>query len=207
MLRDTNSPQTTFSANAADNPYQQVPLSPTSASPNIHNAVLASLHTSTTESVLEWAHFDSFPSLRQNYVSIFHLEQSREPILERKTAIYLCVSLEELDSIIQSFQSTVNFWYPTMSKANIEASRLLITLDEAIDSTSSCLAFLVMALGCASQSISGLFESQNPGQGTSDYRRGRRNMADMYFDGAMKKLHLAHMEVSSTATQCLIFTA
>jgi len=31
---------------------------------SMHNAVLAPLHNSATEYILEWPHFDPFPSLR-----------------------------------------------------------------------------------------------------------------------------------------------
>ncbi len=38
-------------------------------------------------------------------------------------------------------------------------------------------------------------------------RAAQKAMGDMYFDSAIKKIHQAHMDVSSTATHCLFFTA
>jgi len=140
-------------------------------------------------------------------VSIFHLEQSREPIKMRASTMYPYVSGADIDHIFTSFGNSVNFWYPTMSTDKLKAAQSLISDREADDSTSSCLAFSVMALGCANLAISG------PGAGTDlskaaiECRADQRAIGDMYMDAVLKKLYVVHMEISTTATQCLFFVA
>lgn len=173
----------------------------------VHNATLSSLHTSTTESVLAWPHFDTFPSLRRTYRPIFNLEQSRAPLTTRPSEVTPYLGSEEIRQIIQSFQSSINFIYPTMARAKLESiqNRMLNgTIDHSVE---SCLALLVMALGCASQSVSLLFHSPILGQGEKAYQQSRRSLAEMFFDGVMKRLHNAHLEVTQEATQCLFFIA
>ena len=178
---------------------------------NLENAILDSLHTSTTESILAWPHFDSFPSVRDNYVSIFQLEQSRPSLRLRSSTLYPYLPPAELSEILGAFQHGVNFWYPTLSLSQLDDVQTLMAagLSESADSIASCRAKLVMALGCASQVVSGLID---PGEGPisreeRSYRASRRAMADVYFDGALKTMHLVHMEMSCTAVQCLFFTA
>ncbi|TVY89078.1 hypothetical protein LAWI1_G004735 [Lachnellula willkommii] len=212
-LRPIDSSQETSSVAATD-PFsqQRSPPSSTSKPEDLQNAVLDSMHTSATESILQWPHFDVFPSLRQMYVSVFHLEQCREPIKMRASTMYPYVSAADMDHIIMSFGNSVNFWYPTMSIEKLKAVKCLISDRdrEAEDSTSSCLALLVMALGCANLAIPG------PAAGTSrtdlskaavEGRAARRAIGDMYMDTVLKKLYVVHMEISTTATQCLFFVA
>lgn len=208
-LPPIESPQETLSITATDQlSHQRSPHSSASNPQNLQNAVLDSMHTSATESILQWSHFDIFPSLRQMYVSIFHLEQSREPIKMRASTMYPYVSGAEIDRIITSFGSSVNFWYPTMSTDKLKAAQSLITDGEADDSTSSCLAFLVMALGCANLTISGSAAGTNLSNTEVESRAAHhRAMGDMYMDTVLKKLYVVHMEVSTTATQCLFFVA
>lgn len=170
------------------------------------------MHTSTTESVLQWPHFNVFPSLRDDYVSIFELEQSRPAVKMKPTSImYPFVSDEDTDAILEAFQSNVNFWYPTMSRNQLDKVRLLVKCSNAgvteEYTVESCLAHLTMALGCASQTVSDLL----PGTPFTDRelkrRAQRRDMADLYFDHALRRLHVVHMDVTSVATQCLFFTA
>ncbi|KAK3362416.1 hypothetical protein B0T25DRAFT_6090 [Lasiosphaeria hispida] len=176
---------------------------------NLENAVLDSWHTSTTESVLNWPHFDVFPSLRHDYVSIFQLEQSRPPMRTRAATMYPYVTAEDVDGILESFEHAVNFWYPTMSRGQLGQMRLIITsgaFDE--DGPHTCLALLTMALGCASEAISALTLGAAILSDEEKKRRaGRRAMGDIYFDSALKKLYVAHTGVSSTATHCLFFAA
>ncbi|KAI3397163.1 hypothetical protein diail_11137 [Diaporthe ilicicola] len=195
------------------------------------NAVLDSMHTSTTESVLQWPHFDVFPSLRNDYVSIFELEQSRPPIKMRPSAVmYPFVTDDEMDSILDAFQNGVNWWYPTMSHHQLEKVRLTVKCFNAgvaeEHSVEACLAFLTMALGCACQATAGLASAPTTTAATTttntattaisdddnhdeDLKRRaqRREMGDLYFDHALRRLHVAHMDVGSTATQCLFFAA
>lgn len=179
---------------------------------SLENAVLDSMHTSTTESVLQWPHFDVFPSLRNDYVSIFELEQSR-PALEMKppSTVYPFVPEENADVILEAFQNNVNFWYPTMSRDQLSKVRLMskclnasVTEECTVD---SCLAHLTMALGCASQTIAGLSSGTRLTDEELKKRALWRERADLYFDHALRRLHVVHMDVSSVATQCLFFTA
>ncbi|KAK0730928.1 hypothetical protein B0H67DRAFT_563292 [Lasiosphaeris hirsuta] len=176
---------------------------------SLENAVLDSWHTSTTEAVLNWPHFDVFPSLRHDYVSIFQLEQSRPPMRTRAATMYPYVTAEDVDGILQSFEHAVNFWYPTMSRGQLEQMRMIITsgaFDE--DGPHTCLGLLTMALGCASEAISGLtLGAAMLSDEERKKRAGRRAMGDIYFDSALKKLYVAHTGVSSTATHCLFFAA
>lgn len=170
------------------------------------------MHTSNTESVLQWPHFDVFPSLRDSYVSIFELEQSRPTIAMRLTAImYPLVSDEEMEAILEAFQHNVNFWYPTMSQHQLGKVRLMVKCFNAgvteEQSVETCLAFLTMALGCASQTIAGLALGSTVTDEELKLRGKQRELGDFYFDHALRRLHIAHMGVGSTATQCLFFTA
>ncbi len=120
---------------------------------NLENAVLESMHTSTTESVLQWHHFDAFPTLGRDYVPIFQLEQCRTPIRTGHTSVYLYTKPEDVEEILLSFEQTVNFWYPTMSRTQIHNARMIMTTVPTAtledDSVHICLALLTMALGCA----------------------------------------------------------
>jgi hypothetical protein len=197
-----SSPQTYHTASVVDDHR-----SPARSEQNIQNAVLSPFHTSTTESVLHWPHFDVFPSLRQNYVPVFNIEQSRSPVSERPTSMFPYVGSEDLRQIILSFQYNINFWYPTMSYAKINDLRLIVAEGNVGYDTPSCLALLVLALGCASQSVEKMYDGDELNRMDTDYPRSRRSMAEMYFDGVLKKVHVAHMEMSTAATQALFFVA
>ncbi|KAK3947841.1 hypothetical protein QBC32DRAFT_374004 [Pseudoneurospora amorphoporcata] len=138
---------------------------------NLENAVLESRHTSTIESILQWPHFNVFPTLRNDYTSIFHFEQSR-PRIKTKTA-----------NLFPNFDD-----------------------DDGLD---VCIAFLTMALGCASKVTAGLMEGaalpESEQRRRATYRATARG--DMYFESALKKLYVAHMDVNSIAAQCLFFVA
>ncbi|OLN88989.1 hypothetical protein CCHL11_06017 [Colletotrichum chlorophyti] len=192
--------------NEAHHP-QRTPISETYQN-NFENAVLDSMHTSTTESVLQWPHFDVFSSMRDGYVSIFHLEQSRPPLKTRSTTMYPYVTAEDIDGIIESFEQTINFWYPTMSRSQLAQVREIISdgIPEE-DSILVCLALLTMALGCAGQVTAGLTSNAAMSDEERKRRANRRAMGDMYFDSVLKKLHVVHMNVGSMATHCLFFAA
>ncbi|KAF6824803.1 C6 zinc finger domain-containing protein [Colletotrichum plurivorum] len=199
-----------FSGSEMHHPHpQRTPLSDGQQyQNNLENAVLDSMHTSTTESILQWPHFDVFSSMRDGYVSIFHLEQSRAAVRTRGTTMYPYVTAEDIDGILGSFERTVNFWYPTMSRGQLAQVRSLIS--EGIpeeDSILACLALLTMALGCAGQVTAGLTGGAALSEEERKRRAARRAMGDMFFDGVLKKLHVVHTNVGSTATHCLFFTA
>jgi hypothetical protein len=197
-----SSPQTYHTASIVEDHR-----SPARSNKNIHNAVLSPFHTSTTESVLHWPHFDVFLSLRQNYVSVFNIEQCRSPILGRPTSMFPYVGSEDLTQIILSFQYNVNFWYPTVSYAKTNDLRLIVTEGNVSNDTPSCLALMVLALGCASQSVERMYDGNKLNSIDMGYQKSRRSMAEMYFDGVLKKIHVAHMEMSTAATQSLFHVA
>jgi hypothetical protein len=170
---------------------------------SIQNAVISSDHTSATESILQWPHFDAFPSLRQNYIPTFILEQSRALVSERGVAIYPFIGPGDLNSIAQSFKRNVNFWYPTMSIAKIHELGLRISRGDVSNSTISTLALLVSALGCASQHVETYYSTEFSSEAEIHDDQSWKSLADMYFDGVLKNIHIAHMEMTSTATQCL----
>ncbi|KAK1538744.1 C6 zinc finger domain-containing protein [Colletotrichum costaricense] len=187
---------------------QRTPISEPQYQNNFENAVLDSMHTSTTESVLQWPHFDAFPNMRDGYVPIFHLEQSRPAVKTRATPVYPYVTAEDIDEIIESFEHTINFWYPTMSRNQLEQVRNLIAdgIPEG-DSILVCLALLTMALGCVGLVTTGLASTSSLSEEDRKRRASKRAMGDMYFDSVLKKLHVVHTNVGSTATHCLFFTA
>ncbi|KAL1878129.1 hypothetical protein VTK73DRAFT_8009 [Phialemonium thermophilum] len=188
------------------------PSEPNNAS-YLENAVLDSMHTSTTESVLQWPHFDAFPSLREDYVSIFDLEQSRLPFLTRGTPVCPYASPEDVDAILDAFGHAVNFWYPTLSRDQLHRARTAVVttwgFEENDNDAEGCLALLTMALGCASQVVSGLVSGGGAALSDDERKRraARRAMGDMYFDRVLKKLHVVHTDVSPTAAHCLFFVA
>ncbi|KAK9776135.1 putative C6 zinc finger domain-containing protein [Seiridium cardinale] len=178
---------------------------------NLENAILDSLHTSTTESILSWSYFDAFPSIRQNYTSIFQLEQSRPSLLMRTNSMYPYLSPVDLDAILNSFQGAVNFWYPILSLSQLENTRSLVAqgLLESTDLVGSCCAQLIMALGCAGEVVRGLVYSEDTitNREEVEFRRARKAMGDLYFDGALRAMHMVHSEMSCMAVQSVFFAA
>lgn len=192
-------------------PHQNLPYHPDDGDNvnNLENAVLESRHTSTTESILQWPHFTVFSSLRNGYISIFHLEQSRPRIKTKSANIHPYIREEEVDSILAAFEHAVNFWYPTTSTNQLRNVRTIITnknFDDN-DELGSCLALLSMALGCASKVTAGLMGGVVLPEIEQKRRATYRATGDMYFESALKKLYVAHMDVNSIATQCLFFAA
>lgn len=166
------------------------------------------MHTSTTESILQWPHLKAFSSLHTNYVPTFQLEKSQPSLVIKKTVSYPYLTAEDTTAILDSFSHHVNFWYPTLSQSQLQQIRLSFGCsvpDE--DSVAACLGLLTMALGCASQVTASL----NTESGLSDTqlqnRLLKRRIGDSYFQGALKMIHLAHLEISSEATQCLFFVS
>lgn len=124
----------------------------------------------------------------------------------RPTVVYPYVAAEDIDNILDSFEHNANFWYPTLSQSQLDKSRAMLKSEGPIDdSLDACLALLTMALGCASQVTTGLTENERLTDQEARRRVSKRKMGDLYFDSALKKLHVAHLSVTSTATQCLFF--
>lgn len=169
------------------------------------------MHTSSTETVLQWPHFDVFPGLRDDYTSIFHLEQSRPPLRARPSSWHPFLSAREVDDILAAFGETVNFWYPTMTVSQLAAVRALMTGDGAAEADQDigfCLALLTMALGLAGQVTAGLTSADATASAEDEERRAaKKAMADAYFDSALKRLHVVHTHIGSAATHCLFFIA
>lgn len=181
---------------------------PDSPGDHISNATLSAFHASTTESILAWPHFDDFPSLREDHsLSVFHLESSRAPLAPRATTVHPYASRSEIDRVLQSFQRNVNFWYPTMSVAQAAEVQVHIAAGMFADSVKSCLALLVMALGCASELVRSYEEHEDPDSDELELRSHRCAMGQLYFDCAFKKIYLAQAECTVDAVQSLFFTA
>ena len=175
---------------------------------NMVNAILAPLHTSATESVLKWTNFANFPELRSlEGVSIFQLEQHRSPVLEKRSVMYPYVSPDTIEVIIDAFQQNINFWYPTLSQQKIDSLKATIISGDLDQSCHSCLALLLMALGCACDSIAPLFKGGDVDLTATEYHQQRREMAESYFDGAMKRLHTASFEISIDAAECSLLAS
>lgn len=124
----------------------------------------------------------------------------------KQSTIYPYVTAEDVDSIMLSFQKNVNSWYPTMSQRQVERTKTLlnsgVTPEDTVD---ACLALLTMALGCASQVTADLEGTNTLSDHETRRRASRRQMGDVYFDAALKKAYVTHLEVSSTSAQCLFY--
>ena len=218
--RDTEESQGSLSldpsltSNATSCLQTQTPLSEdryiSNLASGLDNAVLESMHTATTEFILQWPQFDMLESLRRECVSVFRLEQSRMPLKISSAPVYPYVGLEEIDAILDSFQTNVNFWYPTMSLAQLEVVRELAQSGRITDEgPEACLALLTLALGCACQATKssvGADQSQL-NENDAKNRAATLKLGGIYFEVALKKLHIAQMIVSTPATQCLFFVA
>lgn len=200
------SPQASSSSIAADSVRQASGGYPGAHDDDISNALISSFHQSTTEAVLAWSIFDKFPSLcSERNVSFFNLEKSRPSLLERTmTAVCPYLVPGEARSITLAFQKSVNFWYPVLSNPRIKQLEAKVNGANLEPGTSSCLAMLMMALGCASEVAlyngSGVDIEQNKNGAPS------RSLSGKFFDVALKMIHHAHMETSAEATQCLFYT-
>lgn len=200
------SPQASSSSNATDSIRQTSGGYLGGHDDDISNAMISSFHQSSTEAVLAWSIFDKFPSLcSERNVSFFYLEKSRPSLLERTTTA-VCPYLVpgEVRSIILSFQRSVNFWYPVLSNLRVKQLEGMINRANLEPGTSSCLATLMMALGCANK-VSVYAGSE------ADIERGgngapSKSLGAKFFDVALKMIHYSHMETSAEATQCLFYT-
>ncbi|MBE3047741.1 hypothetical protein IMZ48_35575 [Candidatus Bathyarchaeota archaeon] len=168
------------------------------------------MHISTTESILQWPHFDAFPSLRQDVKPIFAIEQSRQPMAIPPNPTYPHIDTETLSAILAAFESNVNFWYPTLSQSQLEKVRAV--LEDGVpddDTVQCCLTLLIMALGCVSRAVTNLRAARKYNEDEDEKQRRVRlaRMGHDYFQLAMKKIHVVHLDVSSASTQCLLFTA
>ena len=174
----------------------------------VDNAIISEAHNSTTESILAWPIFDSIPSIRvHRSASIFNLENSRTPLVSMRRPSPPYVSEEDTDRILYAFQSTVNFSYPVISLEDLSRCRSrAVSGDLADDSLDSCLALLVMALGCAAELISELLPRENDISFTLTHHP-MRQLSKLYFEAAIKPIHNAYTEISTASAQCLMLAA
>lgn len=86
----------------------------------------------------------------------------------------------------------------------MEIQILSNSLDEDI---ASCLALLVMALGCASELIRSIGSDTMASAEELEQRHRWQLMSGLYFDLSFRKIHLAQAECTTEAVQCLFFTA
>ncbi|KFY31699.1 hypothetical protein V493_00879 [Pseudogymnoascus sp. VKM F-4281 (FW-2241)] len=170
------SPQITHTHDIADRSSHRQSQSATGNDANgVHNAILSCLHTSTTESVLDWPHFDIFPSIRQNYIPIFQLEKSRSSLTTMTSTAVPYLRADEVQQVVEAFQSSINFFYPTMLKDKLLAVQNLVLSGNLDDSVSSCISLLVMALGCASQVVNVLFDASDLTAESLEYQLSQRS--------------------------------
>lgn len=202
------SPEVTHSHDIAErSSHHQSQSTTANDTQGVHNAVLSGLHTSTTESVLDWPHFDIFPSIRQNYIPIFQLEKTRSSLRTMTSTSVPYLRADEVQQVVEAFQSSINFFYPTMLKDKLLAVQHLVLSGNLDDSVSSCISLLVMALGCASQVVSLLFNAEALTPESLEYQLSQRRLAEIYFDGVLKRLYTIQLEISTESTQCLFFVA
>jgi hypothetical protein len=114
---------------------------------------------------------------------------------------------DEVQQVVEAFQSSINFFYPTMLKDKLLAVQHLVLSGNLDDSVSSCISLLVMALGCASQVVSLLFNAEALTPESLEYQLSQRRLAEIYFDGVLKRLYTTQLEISTESTQCLFFVA
>ena len=202
------SPQTSSSSIAADS-IRQTGGNHGAHEDDISNAMISSFHQSTTEAVLAWSIFDTFPTLcseRSN--SFFSLEKSRVSLPERtKGVIYPYLPAEDVGNNVLAFQKNINFWYPVMSNTRIRELEAKVNAVDLNPSIGSCLALLLMALGCASESIAAVYTGSEVDAEETDLQGQKRSLSEIFFDGALKMIHFAQMETSAESTQCLFYTA
>lgn len=112
----------------------------------------------------------------------------------------------EVERMVRSFERNINFWYPTMNQATLRELRMQISSGVFEETTRSCLALLVMALGCAGELVSSFSEQETFNADHGETWNQKRLMRELYFDSAYKKIHLAQAEFTADAVQCLFFT-
>ncbi|KAK2785103.1 hypothetical protein FQN53_007997 [Emmonsiellopsis sp. PD_33] len=194
-----SSPLATISSTTTDNNRGQIV--PTL---NISNAILSPFHASTTESILAWPHFDNFQSLREgHHFSVFHLENSRQPLPIRSSIMQPYTSRHDIENLAQSFESNINFWYPTMTQNKIRQLQQRIVAGNLDDTVQSCLALLVMALGAASDRISFHVATREPSLHETEHQSQQKILSELYFDSALKKIFMAQVECTIDAVHCL----
>ncbi|WPH01330.1 Hypothetical protein R9X50_00416900 [Acrodontium crateriforme] len=173
------------------------------------NAVLSSQHASTTESILEWSCFDAYPGLKNDCRPIFRLEQGRAPFKHYDHSAKLpLLSPDEVDKALRAYQRVVNFSYPVLSIKEQNDIKSRIKGRMLDNTTASCQAILVMALGSASNVVNAFCGTDEPYRlhmiGDLDHER---HLAMTFFQLALQNLSSIQLEISTMATQCLFLIA
>jgi hypothetical protein len=171
------------------------------------NAVMSASHTSNTELVLQWPHFEPFPALRlQLGESMFRLENHRTEIPQRQLG-HPYSSEEDMETILTSFRRVINFSYPVMSVLRLAQLETKLSSGDLDDSSTSCLALLTMALGCAGEVMKGMLEADH--QLPAEFPQSPRfqSLGHVYFDAAVKKIHHAYAYTNIEAAHCLLSAA
>jgi hypothetical protein len=128
------------------------------------------------------------------------LEYARPSFESKVYAIFPSLGLSEVKNIVGTFQKTYNFWFPTMSFNDLKSLEMRIFHENLEPNCRSCLALLVMALGCVGASV--IDEGDTPEHDSQQLKL----QGASWFTAAMKMLHLAHIEMSVEACQCLLLT-
>lgn len=158
--------------------------------------------------MLAWPFFDVFPSLRSHYQPIFAIEQQRTPFRARNEPQLPHLHSHEARAIVQGFRDVVNFSYPTVTLSQLVDVEHRISQGHQSDSSIEwCLTLLVMALGCASRVVDSLLPKDTATVVYDSEIMRSRMLAHTYFELYLQQLSVVHLEVSTTATQCLFFTA
>jgi hypothetical protein len=165
------------------------------------SAVLSSGHLSSAESLLRWSVFRDHPSILNEAESSFlSLEYGRPSFQSKLYGIFPSVGLSEVKDMVGIFQRTYNFWFPTISLDDLKSLQLRIWQENLEPSCQSCLALLVMALGCVGASVT---DQEDSSESRSEQLKLQ---GASWFTAAMKMLHLAHIEMNVEACQCLLLT-
>ncbi|KAJ5418114.1 uncharacterized protein N7487_001664 [Penicillium crustosum] len=186
---------TRVSQDARHHPGGRTTMDPT------ESAVLSSGHLSSAESLLKWNMFSDHPSILEEAQSSFlSLEYGRPSFPSKLYGIVPSAGLSDVKNMVGVFQRTYNFWFPTISLDELESLQLRIWQENLEPSCQSCLALLVMALGCVGASV---IDEEDSSESKSQQLKLQ---GESWFTAAMKMLHLAQIEMNMEACQCLLLT-
>ncbi|CRL30772.1 Transcription factor, fungi [Penicillium camemberti] len=186
---------TRVSQDARHHPGGRTTMDPT------ESAVLSSGHLSSAESLLKWNMFSDHPSILEEAQSSFlSLEYGRPSFPSKLYGIVPSAGLSDVKNMVGVFQRTYNFWFPTISLDELKSLQLRIWQENLEPSCQSCLALLVMALGCVGASV---IDEEDSSESKSQQLKLQ---GESWFTAAMKMLHLAQIEMNMEACQCLLLT-
>ncbi|KAJ5112150.1 hypothetical protein N7532_000195 [Penicillium argentinense] len=203
------------SENAASVTSPQVAISPGTVSnanraagspDHVSNAIISPLHASTTESILSWPHFAEFRNLiKESKFSVFHLENKRYPFMPQSPMSQPYCTKREVERVIRCFERGINFWYPTMTRSKTRELEAHIIHGNFQETTESCLALLIMALGCASALVQSVATKEIHDGNIEEFQNEQRILGTLFFDCAFKRISLVQAEFTAEAVQCLFF--